>query len=234
MKKTIKLILPLLTLGLLFSFSAFSQTAEPAGNIFKNGGAESDNLAVYSCGSTADWVRASSGYPGPISGSSYFEYTGPLMSATLCQEVTIPTILEAAIDSGILIFDFHVYMHYSFGAASPEGGNLPGGARAIFEYINGEGTTIGTYDTGLYNNYGWTGPLQDTRTAPTGTRTLKLSLISMGDGYSGRAQFDEAFLCVRAAPGRISPVSSGQIAYAFLLNYNNPWEVPRRRAQQPE
>ena len=249
MKRTFKFIIPLLALVVVFALPALAQDGE--GNILKNGGAEG-NLLAYACGPTTSWEQSDDG--GSFSGHRYFKYTGYDPTATLCQELPIPEVLWNAIDAGVLEFNFHVFIHAPYGgtASAPESVFPSAVGRVDLEYIDGSGGQLGIYSTGPYTGIGWsanTGPggevtpqFEDPwRIAPSGTRTIKLSMVSMSSGFPGSdphfGAFDEAFLCVRAggtSGGRINPVTNGQIAAAFLLNYNNPWEVPRRRASQPE
>jgi hypothetical protein len=126
-----------------------------------------------------DWQYRDSN-PTAQSGQNYF-FAGVSSSAELRQDVDV-SAQASDIDTGDLQFTFTGYVR-SFGQSSPDE------AQVILEYRDGSGTVLDTYDSGATTNTSSWLLLSDERTAPVGTRVIRVRLItdrnngSNNDGY---------------------------------------------------
>jgi len=113
----------------------------------------------------------------PQSGSFFLWHSVPATDATISQTVDVSPY-AAAIDAGFQDFTLNGYIQVSDLLSGSDA------ARVKIEYLASNGTTVlDSYDTGEIRMQGnWT-LVSDTRTAPSGTRYIKVSLI--GHRYIG-------------------------------------------------
>lgn len=168
----------ILTMGFLASFSSlFTQ------NLIKNGDCELPTVNAK----IPDWIevqgtewRPNNTDVTPQNGQFYF-YAGGARNAELMQEVDV-TEYACPIDAGGQKFEFKGFVR-----AFPQ--NPTDQARIILEYRNANNTVLSTYDSGNQTNTNAWALLSDSRTAPAGTRKIRIRLISTmrggtdNDGY---------------------------------------------------
>ena len=168
--------------------------ATPAGcrgpNLLVNGGAESGPEGCTISGwspISGDWrleylpVNLPAD-PQPAEGSGYIagrRHAGNSQAAELRQSVSVEAFAER-IDSGEQAFALAGSLRSTAGAASTQ-------VRLVLEYLAANGTTVlESFDSGwIWSDDEWQ-EVEDERTAPTGTRKLRLRLYSdsaSADGY---------------------------------------------------
>jgi len=132
-----------------------------------------------------DWQYRDSN-PTAQSGQNYF-FAGAGSSAELRQDVDVSD-RASDIDTGDLQFTFTGYVR-SFDQASPDD------AQVILEYRDGSGTVLDTYDSGATTSTSSWLLLNDERTAPVGTRVIRVRLISIrNSGTNNDGYFDNLSL----------------------------------------
>ncbi|HYE73506.1 MAG TPA: hypothetical protein VEF04_09245, partial [Blastocatellia bacterium] len=157
------------------------QTARLNINLLQNPGNEAALVNGQISGWTTvsgSWTQAASGLNGfPVSaaGSTYF-YAGESTSAELRQDVDVSSFAQL-IDTGAQQFLFSGY-------ARSRNESPADSARVIVEYRDGaDANVLATYDSGeTFSTSDWK-PVSDQRIAPTGTRWIRVRLIS--SRYSG-------------------------------------------------
>jgi hypothetical protein len=163
-------------------------TTAPAQNLIVNPGAELPPVGNGWTQVSGFWTNGTE--VGARSGLFHF-YAGDnsLGGSELYQDINVSSF-ATSIDMGLSTFTFNTYMRvYNF-----SGGIWNDRGRAIVEYRNGFGTVLNSYDTGLQNSLVWT-LYNDTRTAPVGTRTIRIRLIaSRNTGTAADGYFDDLSL----------------------------------------
>ncbi len=168
---------------MLLSFAIAGIPPTAAQNLLSNPDAEDPLVS----GEIPDWTEVDGNdwqyrdsNPTAQSGQNYF-FAGVSSSAELRQDVDV-SAQASDIDTGDLQFTFAGYVR-SFGQSSPDE------AQVILEYRDGSGTVLDTYDSGATTNTSSWLLLSDERTAPVGTRVIRVRLItdrnngSNNDGY---------------------------------------------------
>ncbi len=166
----------LLLLALSVSASFVSSVSQ---NLIVNPGAESSLGAEWTIQS-GNWIsRTPDSGNHPFEGDYYFFAGAGAGSLELFQDVDVSSF-AAAIDDGNQQFEYGGYMRSH---------NDNDQSRVIVEYRTTEGDVLESYDTGyIYNPNDWQ-HFTDTRTAPEGTRTIRIRLFSLrangtnSDGY---------------------------------------------------
>ncbi len=150
--------------------------------------------AISACSGGTQWrmVQGQSGYPNAQHGSYFFQTgCGGTIgnSYELYQDINMSSRITA-IDANALTVNFSGYMQsYSQNPIDE--------TRIIVEYRNASGTVLQSYDSGLRSVVSvWTRYV-DTRTAPVGTRTIRIRLIGVArNGNATDAYFDNLSLTV--------------------------------------
>lgn len=123
------------------------------------------------------------GYPSAHSGTHYC-YAGSDANLTAEQTVDVSS-LATQIDAGSGIFTFSCWMQ-TF-TQSPQDQ-----ARVIVEYRNAALTVLSTYDTGNQTTSSSWVQFNDIRTAPVGTRNVRIRIVSTkNNGTSNDAYYDD-------------------------------------------
>lgn len=132
-----------------------------------------------------DWQYRDSN-PTAQSGQNYF-FAGAGPNAELQQDVDVSD-QASDIDTGDLQFTFTGYVR-SFDQTDPDE------AQIILEYRDGSGTVLDTYDSGPTTSTSSWLLLDDERTAPVGTRVIRVRLISTrNSGTNNDGYFDNLSL----------------------------------------
>ncbi|GMV39898.1 MAG: hypothetical protein AMXMBFR64_16140 [Myxococcales bacterium] len=173
--------------------------AAAAQNLLVNGSCDDALVGAEIPGWTevtgTSWTRRSSS-PGARDGSYYF-YAGANAAAELAQSVDVSS-MAADIDGGAHAFRFSGFIR-SFDQAPSDT------ARIVVEYRSGAGTVLDAFDTGPTAYFvAWT-PISDTRTAPVGTRTIRVRLESIRfNGTNNDGYFDGLRLVALGAPPAVA------------------------------
>lgn len=139
------------------------------------------------------WTQANSGAGGvnPHGGTYHF-YAGDNSNGNyyIYQDVDV-SAYASAIDAGTASFVFSYWFRvYNF--------NNDRG-RVTVEYLNTSNTVLSTYSSGNLNNFFSWNNYSDTRTAPAGTRTIRISLYAdRTSGTAADAYFDDLSLTTTA------------------------------------
>lgn len=131
-----------------------------------------------------DWKLRSSDPP-PQSGPAYF-FAGVSASAELAQEVDLSSFRET-IDAGVQKFTFSGYTRGWHRQADA--------SRIVAEYRGGGGEVLALFDTGPQTVTTRWLLHRDVRTAPVGTRSVRVRLIATrAEGSNNDGYFDSLFL----------------------------------------
>ena len=162
-------------------------------NLIVNGDAE--NSPIVGNGWTqvsGDWKqRTSTTNPSAQNGNSYF-FAGNGATAELYQNIDVSAD-QAAIDAGSMEYSFKCYLRSYLQSPIDE-------AKVTLEYLNATNQVLSSYDTGNQNNTTEWVLFSDTRIAPVGTRTIKITLISTrksgtsNDGYIDNLQLTKQLI----------------------------------------
>lgn len=220
----------ILTMGFLASFSSlFTQ------NLIKNGDCELPTVNAK----IPNWIevqgtewRPNNTDVTPQNGQFYF-YAGGARNAELMQEVDV-TDYACPIDAGGQKFEFKGFVR-----AFPQ--NPTDQARIILEYRNANNTVLSTYDSGNQTNTNAWALLSDSRTAPAGTRKIRIRLISTmrggtdNDGYYDNLSLTTSPTLLKIDTIRTQPnacvqdngeihfsVSGGKPPYKYVLTDYTP------------
>lgn len=186
----------ILTMGFLASFSSlFTQ------NLIKNGDCELPTVNAK----IPNWIevqgtewRPNNTDVTPQNGQFYF-YAGGARNAELMQEVDV-TDYACPIDAGGQKFEFKGFVR-----AFPQ--NPTDQARIVLEYRNANNTVLSTYDSGNQTNTNAWALLSDSRTAPVGTRKIRVRLIStMRGGTDNDGYYDNLSLIPNPALLKIDSI----------------------------
>ena len=149
-------------------------------NLIINGDAEIANFTENGWTQiSGDWQQRSEN-PTAQNDSSYF-FAGANSTAELYQEIDV-SASSAVIDAGNQLYTFTCYLHSWAQSPADEG-------RVIVDYIDSSGEILETYDTGINTVTLLWVLYTDVRLAPVGTRSIKVTLISIrntgsnNDGY---------------------------------------------------
>lgn len=168
-----------------------------AQNLISDPGAETDPVTNgwtivtqgTSCYGSANWriLGNQNGYPVAQQGTYYFYSGCGNISGELYQDINVSSY-SASIDGGTQSFTFSGYVQVYDQSPSDS-------ARMIVEYRSSTSTILGKYDIGYTGNRGaWT-QYVNTKTAPAGTRTIRIRLLSKNvNGTSVDAYFDNLSL----------------------------------------
>jgi len=143
-------------------------------NLVINGGAEISPIVGNGWTQVSgDWQQRSAN-PSPQEGNAYF-FAGANAIAELYQDVDVSSD-SINIDLGIQTYLFSCYLR-SFQQSPVDA------SKVIVHYKDDSDNVLGTYDTGFsFETNQWV-LFTDTRLAPIGTRTIRITLIS--DRFSG-------------------------------------------------
>lgn len=157
-------------------------------NLIVNGNAETSPITENGWTQiTGDWQQRSESPP-PQDGTAYF-FAGANSIAELFQNVDVSTN-STNIDAGNQFYTFSCYLHSWPQSPADEG-------RVIVDYLDSLGLILETYDTGINTITNEWVLHTDTRVAPVGTRTIKITLLSErntgtnNDGYIDNIQLIE-------------------------------------------
>jgi hypothetical protein len=159
-------------------------------NLIVNPGAELPPVGNGWTQVSGFWTRATERTP---HGGSYHFYAGDnsLGGSELYQDVNV-SAWATSIDLGLSTFSFTVWMTVYDYKFSP--GVWNDQASAVVEYRNSVGTVLSTYNTGFQSTTTWV-LYSDTRTAPIGTRTIRIRLIAARNyGTAADGYFDDLSL----------------------------------------
>ncbi len=158
-------------------------------NLIENGNAEISPFTENGWTQiTGDWQQRTES-PLPQDGLAYF-FAGANSSAELFQDIDV-SYNSTTIDGGNQYYTFSCYLHSWPQTPADEG-------RVIVDYIDTEGFVLETYDTGVNTTTDEWVLFSDTRLAPVGTRTIKITLISErnqgsnNDGYIDNIELTES------------------------------------------
>ncbi len=186
-------------------FPALSQ------NLIVNPSAELDPTTNGWTQIGGSWVSGSQ--VGAQQGSYHFFAGVGGDTAELYQDIDVSAD-AAAIDAGGANFTFSGYMRVYFQFPQDQG-------RMIVEYRDGSGTVLDFYDSGLNGNmFSWD-YYSDTRTAPAGTRTVRIRLISYRnkgadiDGYMDNLSLTKTI----SLPVVLSYFNTSYINDVVILNW---------------
>lgn len=193
------LIGPFLT-GMDVAFmTVHSYPAAPT-NLLVNGSCEEDPL-------TNGWTQVSGNWQQALSGSSmrgnqgaYF-FTAGAAAGTVELYQDVDVAADAVyIDAGSMDYHFQAYLR-SFPQNPADAG------RVIMEYRASDGTVLDTYDTNEQTNTAYWLKVMDERTAPAGTRVIRIRLLSTRyNGTNSNGHFDNLSLS-KTITGAPLPVS---------------------------
>ncbi len=146
-------------------------------NLITNPSAESDPSSNGWTEASGSW---SSGSEVAAHDGSYHFYAGSSIStAELYQDVDVSSF-ATSIDNGTQDFYFQGYMRDYNGTDEAE---------MIVEYRDASSNVLDTYDTGLHADADWT-KYSDTRTAPVGTRIIRIRLLSKNNSFMSLGDSD--------------------------------------------
>jgi len=181
-----------LQIVLLFFFSvAIGQ------NLITNPGAELDPTSNGWTQVSGNWV---SGSEVTAHGGSYHFFAGAASG-------TVELYQDIDVSSYATYIDVS-YQQFSFSAWIRDWNN-DDKARIIVEYRDASGTALESYDTGEQGTTTWT-QYSDTRTAPVGTRSIRVRLLSRryngtdNDGYSDDLSLTTTYIGPTQGPGGIT------------------------------
>ncbi len=162
-------------------------------------------------GDIPGWVKASGNWTrssgSAYEGTYYFNPNTSGGSAELYQDVDVSADADA-VDAGNAVFVFSGYVK--------SGGDQ---ARTIVEYRDGGGVVLSQYDSGNYAGTTWK-QNTDTRTAPTGTRTIRVRLIGTLIGGSWIDAWFDAISLTAQLPGMGSTfIYTGPIIVTNTTNF---------------
>jgi hypothetical protein len=179
--------------GLFLAFTTISF----AQNLISDPGAEADPIANgwtivtqgSNCYGSANWriPGNQNGYPSAQQGTYYFFSGCNNISGEVYQDVNVSSY-SGSIDGGKQSFTFSGYVQVFDQTPSDS-------ARMIIEYRSSTSTILDKYDIGYTGNRAvWT-QYVNTKTAPAGTRTIRIRLLSKNvNGTSVDAYFDNLSL----------------------------------------
>lgn len=181
----------LFLISFVFTTISFSQ------NLINNPGAESDPVANgwvivtqgSNCSGSLNWrIQGNqSEYPAAQQGNYYFFSGCDNVDGEIYQDVNVSSYAES-IDAATLSFTFSGYMMVF--DQTPSDSSL-----MIVEYRNSASTVLDTYSTGYKGDRGTWVQYANTKTAPAGTRTIRITLLSKYiNGSSVDAYFDSLSL----------------------------------------
>jgi hypothetical protein len=148
-----------------------------------------------------NWTqRGSPAEPAAVDGDYYF-FAGVAGTAELAQSIDVSGF-ATAIDTGQLVFYFQGYV----------GGHAQHDtSRILVEYRNAGGV-LDSYDTGDIDppSYSWQ-LVSDSRTAPIGTRSIMVRLIStrVSTGFNNDGYYDALSLTTVPLPGSLLLLGTG-------------------------
>lgn len=181
----------LLFISFVFTTISFSQ------NLINDPGAESDPVANgwvivtqgSNCFGSLNWRLQGnqSGYPAAQQGNYYFFSGCNNVNGEVYQDVDVSSY-AASIDAATQSFTYSGYMQVF--DQTPSDSSL-----MIVEYRNSASTVLSTYSTGYKGDRGTWTQYGNTKTAPAGTRTIRIRLLSKNiNGNSVDAYFDNLSL----------------------------------------
>ncbi len=210
----------------VFSTIVFSQ------NLITNPGAESDPVANgwvivtqgTNCSGSLNWriLGNQSGYPVAQQGSYYFYSGCNNVSGEVYQDVNV-SAYASNIDAASQSFTFSGFMQVYDQAPSDS-------SLMIVEYRNSASIVLDTYSTGYKGNRTAWVQYSNTKTAPTGTRMIRIRLLSKNvNGTSVDAYFDNLSLTTAIVlPVRLSnfsanlqPNNTVKINWQTSVEFNN-------------
>ncbi len=178
-----------------FSLLATTQRAAAGSNLILNSG--NDEPLVL--GEIPGWVEATgtewtqrSDNPKPQAGTAYF-FAGSVPLAELWQDVDVSS-LAAAIDAGQQAFAFSGHVR-SFPQSPMDS------SRIVLEYRDELGGVRESWDSGEVTIAGYWPELADARTAPAGTRTVRVRLIAKRYAGSNNDGYFDSLELVATEPG---------------------------------
>ena len=228
MKQNYLLKFTLSLLGLLIIYSASSQ------NLITNPSAESTPTSNgwtaaltpgTSCFTGSGWgiLGNQGGFPAAQSGSYIFfpgcGGKGAGAKYELYQNINVSSN-ATAIDAGKYTITFSGYMH-SYNQATPDATEI------IVEFMNAANTVLSTYTTGTATNTGGWVRYNHNRTAPVGTRTIRIRLIGTShNGDSVDSYFDNLSLTATITlPVNFISFSVKDAAPGYLLKWETSNEI---------
>ena len=191
-------------------------------NLLLNAGAEEgvDGALpiAWQAESGADWHRFAEPAILAVDGLRYFT-AGAVAEGELRQEVDI-TAFAPWVDSGRQRFRFQGWVR-SADEAQPDL------ARVVVEYLDALGQVLDGYDSGEVASVGGWRQLTDLRSAPVGSRTLRLRLLSRRSSASGEstAYFDALSLQSAGTPTLWLSEPGPSVAEGDLEAAELPFEV---------
>jgi hypothetical protein len=154
--------------------------------------------------------------PDPYEGLAYF-FPGVAALAELDQDVDV-TAYKSAIDNGTQSFIFDGYVQ-----AYPQ--NPPDQSRIILEFLDSLKTAkIDSFDSGNYSNTSEWVQISDTSHAPSGTRHIRIRLISTRNAGSNNDGYYDGLSLVAANITGIKEIKHNLPENLTLFqNYPNPF-----------
>ena len=197
-------------------------------NLIENGNAEVSPIIENGWTQiSGDWQQRTIS-PLPQEGNAYF-FAGANSSAELFQDVDVSDN-SANIDSGNQYYTFSCYLHSWPQTPTDQG-------RVVVDYMDSVGDILDTYDTGVNTRTDEWVYFTDTRIAPIGTRTIKVTLLSEryqgsnNDGYIDDVQlvegegltiedFDEPQFAISPNPAKHNIQVTGLTGHSNYNIYN--------------
>lgn len=156
-----------------------------------------------------NWKQRGGEAQPPAYDGDYYFFAGAGANAELAQSVDVSGY-ASAIDASQQVFDFQGYVG---GHLAPDNDT----SRIVVEYRNAGGV-LDSYDTGNIDppQYTWLF-VSDSRTAPVGTREIKVRLISTRkDGTNNDGYYDALSLTTVPLPGSLLLLGSGLLGLGLL------------------
>jgi len=155
----------------------------PQGNLLVNGSADEPladgEISGWTEATGSSWTQRTHS-PAPLDGPAYF-FPGAVSQAELRQDVDVSG-LAAFIDRAAQRFELS-------GAVRSYNQGNPDTAQVVVEYRDADGALLASYDSGVQASRTSWRAVSDVRTAPAGTRTIRVRLMaqrhsgSNNDGY---------------------------------------------------
>lgn len=171
-------------------------------NLIENGNAEITPFTENG------WTQISGNWqqrtvsPLPQNGEAYF-FAGANSSAELFQEVDVSNN-SVNIDAGNQTYTFTCYLHSWAQSPADEG-------RVIVNYNDSTGEILDTYDTGINTTTEQWVLFTDARLAPVGTRTIKITLLSVRNNGSNNDGYIDNIELIEGEPLSIEHYSKSDL-----------------------
>ncbi len=168
-------------------------------NLIINPGAETDPTSDGWTALSGSWQQGGGSNPNPNEGDYYFYPGAAAGTAELYQDIDLSAD-AGYIDAENLLLDFRAYLR-----AFPQ--TPADAAQVVLEFLDADENILETYDTGQQTNTGYWRKMEDSRTGPIGTRSVRIRLLSTRYNGTNNNGYIDNLLLTKTILGAPLPVS---------------------------